>query len=99
MVERLKQQTLYCLLSVSTDVNLEPYTTYEYRVSAWNSYGRGFSKAVRASTAEDVPQGLNPPRWSTVGSPERAIVLSWKEPLQSNGMKLLKKSKLKLIYS
>ncbi|XP_040841245.1 usherin [Ochotona curzoniae] len=68
-----------------TDVNLEPYTMYEYRVSAWNSYGRGFSKAVRASTAEDVPQGLNPPRWSTVGSPEHAIVLSWKEPLQSNG--------------
>ena len=34
---------------------------YEYRISAWNRYGRGFSKAVRARTKEDVPEGVSPP--------------------------------------
>ncbi|KAI1240568.1 hypothetical protein IHE44_0008996 [Lamprotornis superbus] len=40
-----------------TDVNLEPFVTYEYRVAAWNSYGRGFSEISRAVTKQDVPQG------------------------------------------
>ncbi|XP_013375386.1 PREDICTED: usherin isoform X1 [Chinchilla lanigera] len=68
-----------------TDVNLNPYTMYEYRISAWNSYGRGFSQAVRASTKEDVPEGVTPPRWTKVGSLEDTIVLHWKKPIQSNG--------------
>ncbi|XP_058895005.1 usherin [Kogia breviceps] len=68
-----------------TDVNLEPYVTYEYRISAWNSYGRGFSKAVRATTKEDVPEGVNPPRWTKMDHLDDVIVLNWKKPIQSNG--------------
>ncbi|KAM5206303.1 usherin isoform 2-T2 [Hipposideros larvatus] len=68
-----------------TDENLEPYTTYEYRVSAWNGYGRGFSKAVRASTKEDVPQGVSPPRWIKMDNLEDGIILNWKKPIRSNG--------------
>ncbi|XP_069911419.1 usherin isoform X2 [Oryctolagus cuniculus] len=68
-----------------TDVNLEPYTVYEYRISAWNSYGRGYSKAVRARTPEDVPQGVSPPRWTKMGDPEDTIVLNWRRPIQPNG--------------
>ncbi|OXB77922.1 UNVERIFIED_CONTAM: hypothetical protein H355_015208, partial [Colinus virginianus] len=41
-----------------TDLNLEPFVTYEYRVAAWNSHGRGFSEISRAVTKQDVPQGL-----------------------------------------
>ncbi|XP_006890633.1 PREDICTED: usherin [Elephantulus edwardii] len=69
-----------------TDINVEPYMTYEYRISAWNSYGQGFSKAVRARTKEDVPQGVSPPRWSKMGHPEDTIVLNWKKPIQPNGL-------------
>ncbi|KAG3258086.1 usherin, transcript variant X1 [Ictidomys tridecemlineatus] len=68
-----------------TDVDLEPYTMYEYRISAWNNYGRGFSEAVRVRTKEDVPQGLSPPRWTKIGNLEDTIVLNWKKPIQSNG--------------
>ncbi|XP_016076620.1 PREDICTED: usherin [Miniopterus natalensis] len=68
-----------------TDVDLEPYTTYEYRVSAWNGYGRGFGAAVRASTREDVPRGVSPPRWVRTDNPEDGIVLTWKKPAQPNG--------------
>ncbi|XP_060145902.1 usherin [Globicephala melas] len=68
-----------------TDVNLEPYMTYEYRISAWNSYGRGFSKAVRATTKEDVPEGVSPPRWTKMDHLDDVIVLNWKKPIQSNG--------------
>ncbi|KAI5940642.1 Usherin [Manis javanica] len=68
-----------------TDVDLEPNMTYEYRISAWNSYGRGFSKAVRACTKEDVPQGVSPPRWTTMDNLEDVIVLNWNKPIQPNG--------------
>nr|KAF6302646.1 hypothetical protein mPipKuh1_018529 [Pipistrellus kuhlii] len=68
-----------------TDANLEPFTTYEYRISAWNGYGQGFSGAVRASTKEDVPQGVSPPQWIRTGHPEDGIVLTWEKPVQPNG--------------
>ncbi|KAM9212500.1 usherin [Dugong dugon] len=68
-----------------TDVNVEPYTLYEYRISAWNSYGRGVSQAVRVSTKEDVPQGVSPPRWTQMDELEDVIVLNWKKPIQPNG--------------
>ncbi|XP_003474286.2 usherin isoform X2 [Cavia porcellus] len=68
-----------------TDMYLKPYTMYEYRISAWNSYGQGFSQTVRASTKEDAPEGVHPPRWTKVGDLEDTIVLHWKKPIQSNG--------------
>lgn len=74
-------------------MDLEPNMTYEYRISAWNSYGRGFSKAVRACTKEDVPQGVSPPRWTTMDNLEDVIVLNWNKPIQPNGIKLILKLK------
>ncbi|XP_048212729.1 usherin [Perognathus longimembris pacificus] len=68
-----------------TDVNREPYTLYEYRVSAWNSYGTGFSRPIQVRTKEDVPQGVTAPKWSKMGKLEDAIALTWKEPIQPNG--------------
>ena len=76
-------------MSVCLDVNLEPYTMYEYRVSAWNGYGRGFSQAVGARTKDDVPQGLSPPRWVRTDRLEDGIVLNWRKPIQPNGTELL----------
>uniref|UniRef100_A0A8C6NEI0 Usherin n=1 Tax=Melopsittacus undulatus TaxID=13146 RepID=A0A8C6NEI0_MELUD len=69
-----------------TDLNLEPFITYEYRVAAWNSYGRGFSEISRAVTNQDVPQGVSPPKWAKVDNREDMILLNWEEPLQPNGV-------------
>uniref|UniRef100_H3A4S8 Usherin n=1 Tax=Latimeria chalumnae TaxID=7897 RepID=H3A4S8_LATCH len=67
-----------------TDITLDPYVTYEYRVAAWNSYGRGHSNVSRASTEQDVPQAVSPPKWSKVDNREDMILLNWKAPAQPN---------------
>ncbi|GAB1285872.1 Usherin [Apodemus speciosus] len=67
------------------DTDLKPSTVYEYRVSARNSYGQGFSQSVRASTREDVPEGVKAPGWARTGNHEDVIFLQWKEPTQPNG--------------
>uniref|UniRef100_A0A8B9DBN8 Usherin n=1 Tax=Anser cygnoides TaxID=8845 RepID=A0A8B9DBN8_ANSCY len=69
-----------------TDLNLEPFITYEYRVAAWNSYGRGFSEISRAVTKQDVPQRVSPLKWAKVDNREDMILLNWEEPLQPNGL-------------
>ncbi|KAL0969312.1 hypothetical protein UPYG_G00225390 [Umbra pygmaea] len=68
-----------------TDTDLEPYTTYEYRVSAWNSYGRGSSNVTTVRTSEDVPWGMAPPHWSRLGDRNDVIQLHWKAPTKPNG--------------
>ncbi|XP_053139313.1 usherin [Hemicordylus capensis] len=69
-----------------TDLNLEPHVTYEYRVAAWNKHGKGLSEIGRATTKQDVPEGVNPPLWAKVDNREDIIFLSWKEPRQPNGI-------------
>ncbi|KAF7704133.1 hypothetical protein HF521_021205 [Silurus meridionalis] len=68
-----------------TDTNLEPFTTYEYRVSAWNRRGHGFSPPSWITTKEDVPQGVLPLRWSRVGLRDDIILLNWSSPIKANG--------------
>ncbi|KAG8518223.1 Usherin, partial [Galemys pyrenaicus] len=67
-----------------TDMNLEPYTTYEYSVSACNSYGQGFHKAIRTTTKEDVPQQVSPSKRTKVINCEDAIFLNRRKLIQSN---------------
>ncbi|XP_055465169.1 usherin [Psammomys obesus] len=67
------------------DTELEASTTYEYRVSAWNSFGRGFSPSVRVSTGEAVPQGVTAPRWARASDHEDVIFIHWKKPMHPNG--------------
>ncbi|XP_028580478.2 usherin [Podarcis muralis] len=69
-----------------TDLKLEPHVTYEYRVATWNKYGRGLSEIGRATTKQDVPEGVSPPQWTKVDNREDIIFLSWKEPRQPNGI-------------
>ncbi|CAH2254292.1 usherin [Pelobates cultripes] len=69
-----------------TDTGLEPFTTYEYRLSPWNSFSHGFSHVTRVTTNQDIPQGVDPPRWTIVDNREYVISLSWKEPDKSNGI-------------
>lgn len=73
------------VLHADSDTDLEPYTTYEYRVSAWNRRGHGFSLSSWVTTKEDVPQGVLPPRWSRVGLRDDIILLDWSSPIKANG--------------
>ncbi|XP_062863133.1 usherin [Trichomycterus rosablanca] len=68
-----------------TDSELEPYTTYEYRLAAWNSGGQGFSSPSWISTKEDVPEGVPRPKWSRVGARNDIIQLDWSPPFKANG--------------
>nr|XP_040024120.1 usherin isoform X2 [Gasterosteus aculeatus aculeatus] len=68
-----------------TDSDLEPFTTYEYRVRGWNSFGRGSSDVTTVTTSEDKPWGVAPPRWSRVGERDDIIQLLWHAPARRNG--------------
>uniref|UniRef100_A0A8C7Q6N4 Usher syndrome 2A (autosomal recessive, mild) n=1 Tax=Oncorhynchus mykiss TaxID=8022 RepID=A0A8C7Q6N4_ONCMY len=65
--------------------DLEPYTTYEYRVSASNSYGRGYSNVTVVTTNEDTPWGVAPPHWSRLGDRDDVVQLHWQAPAKPNG--------------
>uniref|UniRef100_A0A3B5AVF4 Usherin-like n=1 Tax=Stegastes partitus TaxID=144197 RepID=A0A3B5AVF4_9TELE len=79
---------LFCLSSFpysETDSDLEPFTTYEYRVRGWNSFGRGSSDVATVTTSEDKPWGAAPPRWSRLGERDDIIQLQWQAPARPNG--------------
>ncbi|KAG9336279.1 hypothetical protein JZ751_002626 [Albula glossodonta] len=65
--------------------DLDPHTSYEYRVAAWNGFGRGFSPFSRVTTKEDVPWGVRTPRWRRVGDRSDIIQLDWQAPTRPNG--------------
>ncbi|MBN3306045.1 USH2A protein, partial [Amia calva] len=67
------------------NADLEPDTTYEYRVAAWNSFGRGFSPFRGGTTEPDVPQGVSAPTWSRVDDREDILHLDWRPPVRPNG--------------
>ncbi|XP_053172998.1 usherin [Scomber japonicus] len=68
-----------------TDSYLEPFTTYEYRVRGWNSFGRGSSDVTTVTTSEDKPWGVAPPRWSRLSERDDIIQLQWQAPARPNG--------------
>ncbi|XP_061735051.1 usherin isoform X2 [Nerophis ophidion] len=69
-----------------TDSNLEPFTTYEYRVRGWNSFGRGSSDATTVTTSEDKPWGVAPPRWRRLSKRSDVIQWHWQAPARPNGI-------------
>ncbi|KAJ1157569.1 hypothetical protein NDU88_010275 [Pleurodeles waltl] len=69
-----------------TDMNLDPYSTYDYKVSAWNSFGKGFSNITTVTTKQDVPQVVHPPAWTKVDNRNDLLILNWKEPDRPNGV-------------
>ncbi|XP_075319241.1 usherin [Odontesthes bonariensis] len=69
-----------------TDSDLKPFTTYEYRVRGWNSFGRGSSNVTKVTTSEDEPWGVAAPRWSRRGERDDIIQLQWQAPARPNGV-------------
>lgn len=68
------------------DSDLEPFTTYQYRVQGWNSFGRGLSNATTVTTSEDTPWGVAPPRWRRLSDRDDIIQLHWQAPARPNGV-------------
>ncbi|XP_018411554.1 PREDICTED: usherin [Nanorana parkeri] len=68
------------------DTSLQPFSTYEYRVLSWNSFGQGFSNASQVTTNQDIPRGIRPPKWTLVVKREDLISLMWEEPTELNGI-------------
>ncbi|XP_061132682.1 usherin [Syngnathus typhle] len=69
-----------------TDSDLEPFTTYEYRVRGWNSFGRCSSNVITVTTAEDKPWGVPPPRWRPLNERRDVIQWRWQAPARPNGV-------------
>ncbi|XP_068172657.1 usherin isoform X1 [Antennarius striatus] len=67
------------------DFDLEPFTTYEYRVRGWNSLGQCTSPITTVTTSEDKPWGVAPPRWHRLGERDDIIRLQWQAPARPNG--------------
>lgn len=65
------------------DTQLQPYTTYEYRVSAGNNAGQVFSRWIAATTLEGVPENIPAPTINGLNSTH--LNVSWNEPGTPNG--------------
>uniref|UniRef100_A0A3Q3B8L8 Usher syndrome 2A (autosomal recessive, mild) n=1 Tax=Kryptolebias marmoratus TaxID=37003 RepID=A0A3Q3B8L8_KRYMA len=85
---RTSQETLTTGLPTHTNRNsdLKPFTSYEYRVRGWNSFGRGSSDVTTVTTNEDKPWGVAPPLWSRLGERDDVIQLQWQAPARPNGL-------------
>ncbi|XP_016350129.1 usherin-like, partial [Sinocyclocheilus anshuiensis] len=91
ILEKCRPSTV-CPVSVAagawyaiSDTELDPYTSYEYRIGAWNSFGRGSSPSSHVTTKEDAPWVVSPPQWSHVGLRDDIIQLEWSAPNKPNG--------------
>ncbi|XP_077569166.1 usherin [Stigmatopora nigra] len=69
-----------------TDLNLEPFTTYEYKVTGWNSFSRASSNVSLVTTAGEKPWGVLPPRWRRLGERNDTIQWHWQAPARPNGI-------------
>ena len=65
--------------------DLEPGSSYEFRIAANNSVGQVITAWVPVSTAEDRPESLQPIQYNTDPS-GTALDLFWAEPLKPNGI-------------
>ena len=74
---------MYCI-----DVDLQPYTQYNYSVTASNSAGSVISDWTTATTLEAAPQQLAPPICHTDNDLLDIIHLTWSPPAVTNGMGL-----------
>ena len=67
-----------------TNQDLEPYTSYEYQVHAFNSKGSVQSEWSEVTTLEAPPSNLDAPSFPIVQS--TYVTVSWNEPDSSNGI-------------
>uniref|UniRef100_A0A671RF78 Usherin-like n=1 Tax=Sinocyclocheilus anshuiensis TaxID=1608454 RepID=A0A671RF78_9TELE len=85
VINTFTQSDIFTVCSFSNNTELDPYTSYEYRIGAWNSFGRGSSPSSHVTTKEDAPWVVSPPQWSHVGLRDDIIQLEWSAPNKPNG--------------
>ncbi|KAH0622701.1 hypothetical protein JD844_025231 [Phrynosoma platyrhinos] len=65
---------------------LQPWTSYEYKIRAWNSAGYTDSAWLVAKTSQARPEGLAPPFLKYIpGNPDKTLIL-WSSPEEPNGI-------------
>ncbi|XP_060070524.1 usherin-like [Ylistrum balloti] len=69
---------------IYTTRDLVPYTVYEFRMKAFNSYGYTLSNWISHRTRQDKPGDFDPPLIAAVGA--RYIDINWQHPLEANGV-------------
>jgi hypothetical protein len=75
-------------LAYFTDINLEPYSVYEYSVDVVNSAGGTRSSIVNTRTLTALPTGVDPPEATVDPSQLYVIYLTWEIPQKPNGCSL-----------
>ena len=77
--DEVLHQTSY----MDSDSKLLPFTTYEYRVAAVTSAGRGFSSWVQVRTSQAKPSMMRPLMVNQTGAYGAEFI--WSPPEQTNG--------------
>lgn len=67
-----------------TNQDLNPFTSYEYQVSVFNSKGSTTSPWSQVTTLEAPPTNIDPPIFLIVQS--TYVTVSWEEPANPNGI-------------
>ncbi|XP_039192169.1 usherin isoform X7 [Crotalus tigris] len=68
--------------------HLQPWTTYEYKIRAWNSAGYTDSPWFAAKTSQAAPEGMAAPMFTYIPQNPSKIWISWSLPEKSNGVLL-----------
>ncbi|KAH9519521.1 Usherin [Bulinus truncatus] len=69
-----------------TDTNLQPYTTYQYRIQAYNALGSTLSPWQSVTTLQAAPDRVQPPTVQLVTNDIHTLKVSWLAPTQMNGV-------------
>ncbi|XP_013916323.1 PREDICTED: usherin-like [Thamnophis sirtalis] len=68
--------------------HLQPWTTYEYKIRAWNSAGYTDSPWSAAKTSQAAPEGMAAPMLTFIPQNPSKMWISWSLPEKSNGVLL-----------
>lgn len=69
-----------------TNVGLQPYTSYQYRIVVVNGAGAGFSNWNVTRTSQSAPAGVSAPTVADGNVFARNVTASWAPPTQPNGV-------------
>lgn len=65
---------------------LLPWTSYEYKIYAWNTAGSADSGWAHVKTSQAAPEGLQAPRVDSVSENPHQLQISWVPPETPNGV-------------
>ncbi|KAF7254214.1 Usherin, partial [Varanus komodoensis] len=66
--------------------HLQPWTSHEYKIRAWNSAGYADSSWTVAKTSQAAPRGLAPPLLRHIPASPSQVLILWSSPEEPNGV-------------